>query len=1177
MYDELVYEAASALNEALVAQLTTVMPLLNFPIFPSRLFTCLLVTSCLTGASAFGLGTDDVLLYAPFEDSPDAVLARGNGKAIVPQPPAFTKGILGKAVVVGGKLVNPAGKGKYPVSYVIRRNMLREQGSLSLWVQAMDWKIPDGKNHRFVTVPGLGVHYYFYVFYPGNTWWLLLKKGGNRPIGGWKPKWKPGDWHHLVATWKEGEMAVFVDGKQSGRETENVPLPTKLGKVFMLGAFDELHTAIDELTVFNRPLSPVEVIALYEKVSTPSPPVTAIVSDNQKSPLQVTGLLDDVTGQVILDEDVTAQLWSDADSLHVIMRWAIPKYFRDDPTAHNGRALKRGSPELKNNDTFEVRAGDYHLVIGPNGVPAAKTSDDMNEWSVRVAIPRNKIGGDTFGFQFSRHWRELRRLDATWRGRLTIRPSVKTAQMTTSHLHKLALAVKDDESTRLQFQIPGLIDGQFPFVRAAPFKVTLRQYPLKQELLVEVTRKEAEVTLGGQTRSGKAAHSFDTSKLAIGPHEVQVRLGETIKKAAFEKSPLPEWLNAKAGVTDDVPPPWKPLKVDGARVTCWGRTYETAGLFMDQIESQNLKLLSGPIRLRAGGQLSNGESRMIRRAPGKVDLEGRGSLAGTDVVVRSEIEFDGFVWFDVEVKPRERPTAKLESLSLEIPLKPAVATLFYSGSYTAADTGTLPQEGFEGKWRHRFWLGNESAGLQWFAESMQGWNTTRQEKTLFIKDGLISLTLAKKPLTLTKPIQFSFGVMATPVRPRRKEWRSWRFGRDEVNTKGWQYISLWNTHWGKRWNYPIPKDTTAGFLKKKYSEGELPCLYSNVTVMAPNTPEYRKWHEEWRPVPSSRVDFTTLEETNENIFAAVCANSSFPDYYVWALERAIREADIRGLYFDVSHAKYCKSEVHGCGWRDESGKLHPTVNIRGTREFQKRVYVVGKKHRSDFLVTIHMSGDIFMPQHSFSEVMIDGENFTAVLQRQWSQKKRGDYYDLITLDKMRAEFMLHNFGPVPAFLPEFARSNGEFWWSDDPEVLRATKHLVGLFTLHDAPMWQAYMPSMVLRTVWYAQSRFGWDAEVEFIPYWKRDSPVKLQPADPGVVASAFKRPGSVMFVAMNNTDKDVDLRLQWDAEQLGLKGKAITRIEDYYTGAWWRIKDGRIPAIPLRARDFRMLVPKGR
>ena len=66
-------------------------------------------------------------------------------------------------------------------------------------------------------------------------------------------------------------------------------------------------------------------------------------------------------------------------------------------------------------------------------------------------------------------------------------------------------------------------------------------------------------------------------------------------------------------------------------------------------------------------------------------------------------------------------------------------------------------------------------------------------------------------------------------------------------------------------------------------------------------------------------------------------------------------------------------------------------------------------------------------------------------------------------------------------------------------------------------MWQAYMPTDILRQVWHAQVRFGWDDQIEFIPYWRSDTVLELKPRDPEVAASVFKRLGRIMIVAMNN------------------------------------------------------------
>ena len=123
-----------------------------------RTVRCLsLIAVMLSAGAAVGLGTDDVLFYAPFDGSADAALARGDPKASSEAPFAFMPGILGQAILVGTAPGATEEAKSLGVGYRTSGNVLREQGSVSVWVQALDWEVGDGKNHRFVTVPGQGV------------------------------------------------------------------------------------------------------------------------------------------------------------------------------------------------------------------------------------------------------------------------------------------------------------------------------------------------------------------------------------------------------------------------------------------------------------------------------------------------------------------------------------------------------------------------------------------------------------------------------------------------------------------------------------------------------------------------------------------------------------------------------------------------------------------------------------------------------------------------------------------------------------------------------------------------------------------------------------------------------------------------------------------------------------
>src|ERR1043166_415842 len=82
---------------------------------------------------------------------------------------------------------------------------------------------------------------------------------------------------------------------------------------------------------------------------------------------------------------------------------------------------------------------------------------------------------------------------------------------------------------------------------------------------------------------------FDVQKLPDGMYEavasVQDR-GKTLitKTLDFHKLPLPEWFGNKIGISEEAPPPFKPIRVtnDIARVV--GREYQfKGGLFPQQI------------------------------------------------------------------------------------------------------------------------------------------------------------------------------------------------------------------------------------------------------------------------------------------------------------------------------------------------------------------------------------------------------------------------------------------------------------------------------------------------------------------------------------------------------------------------------------------------------------------
>ncbi|GAH32491.1 unnamed protein product [marine sediment metagenome] len=216
-----------------------------------------------------------------------------------------------------------------------------------------------------------------------------------------------------------------------------------------------------------------------------------------------------------------------------------------------------------------------------------------------------------------------------------------------------------------------------------------------------------------------------------------------------------------------------------------------------------------------------------------------------------------------------------------------------------------------------------------------------------------------------------------------------------------------------------------------------------------------------------------------------------------------------------------------------------------------------------------------MPVNGFSDIMIDGENLTGKVGL------AGNYYNALPLDTFRAEYMPHQWGTIPALLPQHARAASilktreeELYWYTSPEAKKPIDHLLGLVLVHDAMIWPAW--EVRPNALWEAQDAFGWEEDITFLPYWDNDEYVRvLAPETENVVVSVFRRPHRIMLVPLNNTDDDVIVKMSLSLGKLGLAERGQMRLLDTYHGGEFTTRDG-VAEVPVPARGFRMLVTSG-
>ncbi|MFO7947084.1 MAG: DUF6067 family protein [Armatimonadota bacterium] len=272
---------------------------------------------------------------------------------------------------------------------------------------------------------------------------------------------------------------------------------------------------------------------------------------------------------------------------------------------------------------------------------------------------------------------------------------------------------------------------------------------------------------------------------ADGPDETQAA---TIP---FQKPADSPWLDCDYGTEDRLLEPWTPMQVQGQSVACWGRQYRYADTGLpEQIMNQGSEMLAEPVRLR--GRI-NGE--LITWQPEHFDItdhtetqaiiEASSATGDADLAVRTELEFDGLAWTDLELSAQGQ---QLDELALEIPVRKEVATLFFGQpmdrqigkgkpypSWSGTPNGAMTQEPASGPFTNYIWFGNEDMGLVWCCESPQYWANSDPDEAIEIipRDDhvVLRINFVDRPLQLSDALKLSFGLQATPVKKTRERVR----------------------------------------------------------------------------------------------------------------------------------------------------------------------------------------------------------------------------------------------------------------------------------------------------------------------------------------------------------------------------------------------------------------------
>jgi hypothetical protein len=721
-------------------------------------------------------------------------------------------------------------------------------------------------------------------------------------------------------------------------------------------------------------------------------------------------------------------------------------------------------------------------------------------------------------------------------------------------------------------------DEQRAFVRVDGRALGVRE-PVAVRLEAKLRDGDAQrvIELPRIDPRGNAATPIDISDWPAGLYDVAFVVahnGNVIKEGTFEyeRRDPPTWYSEgmKLGRSRKVPPPWTAIDLDGDRaVTVWGRTHDLSGsLLLSQVSSKGSSLLAAPVRLVSGDNEANLQHRRsIEIADDRCVWISTGKLGDVDVELRTTIEFDGMIRYDLSLSG-----GTIDDLQLVVPFRREHATYFhYASSYFGtADAMLMPEDGVRSAFRPFIWIGDNDRGIMWFAESQAGWRSGGKPIEVRHKDSATELVihLVDKPNS-SADRQITFGLHATPVKPTPRDYRSWRMDRVWHRTYParqavkWedQGISLqWRYLW---WTARMERIFTEGhttplkILPEQFDE-QVQAVHAQGTRVLPYmylygvnhiTTDYDRFYPAWQTMTPRQMPYWG------RIIMDSCIGSSVDELLLYGIDQWVKNHDIDGMYFDGAGPPMpCDNPLHGHGWIDEDGNRQPSFPVFSLRAFYKRLWIILTEQHADPVIWVHADGMMPTPCFAFVTANWEGEMVQGAI-------KGGELLlsDIKPPAFWRGHMLSDQWGVVQTWLPSV--------FGSDAQRLRQQGDTLATLLVHGVPFARVgSMDVELIHKIWRAQVDFAIDSAT-FHPYWKSDTLLRVEPANDRLLVSFYERDGRVMMVAANLTDEPATLAATFTGVI-----QPTGNLRDAVSDATLTMTDGSVK-IDVPPRNFRILV----
>ncbi len=584
---------------------------------------------------------------------------------------------------------------------------------------------------------------------------------------------------------------------------------------------------------------------------------------------------------------------------------------------------------------------------------------------------------------------------------------------------------------------------------------------------------------------------------------------ETVDVEATIERPATPWTEPLPQYDHVVPEPWTPVEGDAARTSIWGRNYAFGdGPLPTSIASQGEDLLAGPD--------------IITRS-------GAGQAGPVDVTWTTAVEFDGMLRCDMQIAPRDG-AANLRGLKLTVPIAGD------AGGYVLAPMLEKWADGrVELPFREMVWLTGHRVGLCWFAESDANWVNPLGAKPIAVErtdtGATLTVTMISQPVEITGPINYTFGLQATPLRPLPEGWRNFNMcGTDDVPSRRAQIVSQGGGAFKFNAYLQVQEGLDMQEVFARWKRWGVSLPYSTPTYLADHNPVYEFYQRQWRNSGRHSYVGYTMPGVGEYALRAVCPASDFSDMMVyWVHELFEDYPELGGIYYDCCSPTACKNTDHGCGGVDAFGRPYETRPIFALRDVLKRVFII--LHAHDKVLVNHAHSRFVPPCHAFSDYWFPGEQYSGKVGRTLYY-----YTDEMPRDEWQIELSSHNRGVGMQFLPQYGRGTDKKFRDEETAP---TRSVLACCAVHDVPSSGAYVNYAEIEQFWQIYDKYSL-SRADFHAYWL-DCPA--QATEP-LLASVYELEASALLAVANLTAEAATGTVRLDMAALGMEGDYAFRLQ---------------------------------